>query len=107
MAAHLPLDAWERVLGHFDVSQAVGVFDVLWQAGVFGRVPRLDVFWIVIASARHRGACEREAELPDPEPYRGGVAALVEMGVDKTRATAVMRGAHGSWAVAMRQLGWD
>lgn len=108
MAQLLPLDAWERVLAHVEVAEAVATFDALWRAGVFGDVPRLDAFWMVIASARHCGAREETLDkLPDPEPFRDGVAALVDMGIDKIRATTIMRQAQGSWYVAMQYLGWD
>ena len=106
-ATHLPLDAWEHILGQFEATEAVRVFDTLWTAGMFDDASRLDVFWIVIASARHRRAREEWKQMPDAEPYKSGVATLVDMGVPESIATTVMRQSRGSWEGAMRQLGWD
>lgn len=104
----LPLDVWQNVIGHFETQEAVRVVDALWSAGVFPDVSRLDAFWAVIMSARNSTKIEEELEMvPDPDPYVSGVDKLVEFGVARDHAVAVLRDAHGSWEGAMNLLGWN
>jgi len=104
----LPLDVWQHVMGCFDAHDAIRTFHVLWDAGVFVRMTKLDAFWAVIMNARHISRPEADFEmLPDPEPYVSGVEQLVSMGVPRDKAVRVIRDAHGSWEGAMNLLGWE
>ena len=105
---HLPLDVWQNVMGWFDAQDAIHTFHVLWDAGVFVDMTKLDAFWAVIMNARQASKPEAEFEmLPDPEPYVSGVEQLVSMGVPNDTAVRVVRDARGSWQGAMDLLGWE
>lgn len=103
----LPVEVWSAVLSHFTPTEAVDVFDALYDAGVLCSMPRLDAFWIVLDSAKRNVRLEEEEEFPDAAPFRAGVERLVSMGVDAERATLLMRQSNGDWGAVMRVLGWD
>ena len=106
----LPLDAWAIVFRYFDASTLTLQFDVLFKAGVFQRVARLDTFWSIMSKL--------ELANPPYEPpafqgfpnglmYRTCQTTLMEMGIPERRAACIAGDVQGDLELAIQILGWN
>ena len=105
----LPIDAWAIIFRHMDESTLTSQFDILFKAGVFGSLNRLDTFWDIM-SRIELVQSKKESPVfdtfPDASAYRDCRTTLIDMGLSSDKATHVTAQAHGELERAIYILGW-
>lgn len=108
--AALPIDAWAIIFRHMDEGSLTAQFDILFNAGVFGSLNRLDTFWGIMSRielVQPRDESPTFDTFPDISAYKDCRATLMEMGMSSEKATHVTAQAHGELDRAMYLLGWS
>ena len=107
----LPLDAWASIFRHVDERDLTRQFDILYDAGVFGGLDRLNTFWDIMGrlDMLQRSHAEPPAfdTFPNVVMYRECRTALVEMGLSFEHASTIAGRSHGELDRAIHLLGWD
>tara|TARA_B100001778_G_C18486769_1_gene583058 strand:+ start:86 stop:424 length:339 start_codon:yes stop_codon:yes gene_type:complete len=104
----IPLDAWVIILRFIDKKNLVETFNRLFASRILD-IPnsfRIDTFMIVVSQARYLDTKEEECPEINAIVHRNSFDKLVDMGVEKNRASILVQESNGDLEHAMFLIGW-